>query len=323
MTIWRFVIPFALLLTSACTPQPEPMVVGGNSWLGYQPLYLAERVGAYAGQGVEMRELPTSLDTVRAFRRGDIKAAALTLEEALMLAESGMPLCIPLVMSYSNGADTLLVKEGIETLAELKGKRIGVENTAVGAHMLARALELGELGLTDVTVVPVDLESHYQAFVEGRVDALISFEPLRSQLLAQGAKELFSSAEIPNEITDLLVIEQGYFEQHPQQVSALLKGWFKGLTLMLGEMDMSQQAWLQQRTGLNAGELEQGLKLIRFHSQEKNAAILSQRQHPFRLAARKVNEDMLQRRVIGQRMPIDSLFCDSTHLTVYQTGEGR
>lgn len=322
MTIWRFFMPFALLLTSACTPQPEPMVVGGNSWLGYQPLYLAESVGAYAGQGIEMRELPTSLDTVRAFRRGDIKAAALTLEEALMLAESGMPLCIPLVMSYSNGADTLLVQQGIDTLTELKGKRIGVENTAVGAHMLARALELGELGLTDIIVIPVDLDGQYQAFIEGRVDALITFEPLRTLLLAQGAKEIFSSAEIPNEITDLLVVEQGYFEQHPQQVSVLLEGWFKGLALMLGEMDVPQQAWLQQRTGLNAEELEQGLKLIRFHPQEKNVSILSQRQHPFRLAARKVNEDMLQRRVIGQRMPIDGLFCDSSRLAVYRTGEG-
>lgn len=318
---WYGIAGLCILALQACGSQQVPLVVGGNLWLGYQPLYLAEQQGLFRDTAIQLLQMPSNLNTVRAFRRGELQAAALTLDEALLLAESGIPLCIPLVMSFSNGADTVLVRNPEWVLGDLKGKRIGLENTAVAAHMLARALELGELTLSDVTVVPLELDQQYQAFTRSDIDAVISFEPLRSRLLAQGASEVFSSAQIPNEISDLLVVDRRYLEQYPQQVSALVAGWFGGLARVRPAPSAEVMAWLARRSGLDESMVHTGLDLIRFHSLAENRQILADTGHHFRVATRELNEYMLQRRLIGTRLPINTLFCPLDALAVYAGGD--
>ena len=314
---WRASGLIALLMLAACGSRQDPLILAGNPWLGYQPLFWVEQQGFFRGKSIQLREMSSSMDTMQAFRRGEVHAAALTLDEALLLAEYGVPMCIPLVMSFSNGADSLLVRDGIMTLTDLKGKRVGVENTAVGAHMLARVLELGGLTLSDITVVPRAVEQHHDAFLGNEVDALITFEPLRSQLMRQGARELFSSAEIPDEITDLLVLNPRYLAQHPERVATLLAGWFKGLETLHDADHEAMHHWLAQRSGLSPDEVRTGLTLLSFHSLEDNQQILLNPDHSFRRVVRQVNERMLKRRVINTRLPIDSLFCSPAVLSLY------
>ncbi len=67
-----------------------------------------------------------------ALRVGSLDLAGLTLDEALLLAQEGVPIAVIWVLNTSAGADALLAKPGITTLDALRGKRIGVEQTAVG-----------------------------------------------------------------------------------------------------------------------------------------------------------------------------------------------
>lgn len=312
------IIAFLLVvLLSACAEGERDLVLSTNNWMGYMPLYLARDAGYYDEISLRLVQLPSNTETMRSFRNGMVSAGGLTLDEALLLAESGVPICIPLIMDYSNGADTLLAVEGITELSQLRGKRIGVENTAVGAHMLSRALDRAGLSLSEVTVVPLEVHEHEESFSNGKVDAVVTFEPVRSHLLERGAVELFNSAEIPGEITDVLVVHRDYLAENPQAVSTLLDGWFRVIRALNNDSNGITHRQLARYSRLDMQTVDNTLSLIEFPGRGENRAIMQESGSRFRAMVEEMNETMLRQKVIGSRIPVEQLLCSSELLTVY------
>jgi len=306
-----------VILLAGCGSDEQDLVLSTNNWLGYMPLYAARDAGYYDDIPLHLVQLPSNTETMRSFRNGQVAAAGLTLDEALLLAESGVSICIPLIMDYSNGADALVAKPDISTLAQLKGKRVGVENTAVGAHMLTRALDKAGLSLRDVTVVPLEIHEHLKAFHQGKIDALVTFDPVRSKLTREGARQLFSSADIPGEITDVLVVDRGYLALHPETISTLISGWERVVSQLNDKPEKALIAQIADYTGLEPKTVLATLDLIKFPDHASNREILHNRRAAFRDMVRKMNETMLQQKVIGSRVDVDRLLCPAELLTVY------
>jgi NitT/TauT family transport system substrate-binding protein len=121
----------------------------------------------------------------------------------------------------------------VRQLADLRGKRVGVEKSAVGAYMLARAVERANLAVADVVAVYIPVQEHRSAFEQGRVDALVTFEPVLGQVRAMGAHVLMTSADIPGEIVDVLAVRRSVAERRPRDVAALVEAWFRGRALVV------------------------------------------------------------------------------------------
>lgn len=308
----------AASLLSGCGDNEKTLVLSTNNWLGYTPLYVARDEGYYDNIPLKLMELPSNSESMRAFRNGKVAAAGLTLDETILLAESGVSVCIPLIMDYSNGADALVAKAGITSLAELRGKRIGVENTAVAAHMLTRVLDKAGLSLRDVTVVPLGIEQHSEAFHEDRIDAVVTFDPVRSLLLSEGASQLFSSADIPGEITDVLAVDRAYLSENPEVISTLLEGWNRVVDGMHKKDNQGVVRQIAQYSGLSTDTVNTTLKQIIFPDRKRNRDTLYNSTDAFREMARKMNESMLKGKVIGSQVDVDRLLCPPEHLTVYQ-----
>jgi NitT/TauT family transport system substrate-binding protein len=220
---------FAGLIAGCEVEPPAVLRVGMFVWPGYAPLQLANELGSVDKAQVRLVHYSSATQVLRAFRNGAIEAATLTLDEALLLADDLPDVRVVLVMDASHGADVVLGKPGLESLADLRGRRVGYEATALGAYMLSRALDVGGLRSDEISVVSLQIDEHERAFQTGRVDAVVTFEPTRSRLLARGARVLFDSSQIPGEILDVVVIHGRFLEQHPQGVRAMARGWFKAL----------------------------------------------------------------------------------------------
>jgi len=222
----------ALVLLSDCA-RPTPMLrVGTNIWPGYAPLYLAQQLGYYQQQNIRIIEFGSATEVLRAFRNGVIEVAALTLDEALLLAQDQLDPRVILVMDISLGADVVLGQPELQRVEALRGKRVGVENTALGAYLLARALHSAGMRAENVTLVPLPEDEHERAFVERRVDAVVTFEPTRTRLLARHANLLFDSSNIPGEIMDVLVVRAADRERFATALAYLLHGWFAALEVI-------------------------------------------------------------------------------------------
>jgi len=221
---------FILAALVACAPSP-PLQVGSHVWPGYEFMFLARHEGWLSPGQVELIETRTASESLQALQEGRIEAAALTLDEVLLARASGVPLSIVLVFNISAGADKLLVRPGINTLDELRGRRVGVETTAVGALVLSQALASAGLTITDVVVVPIE-GPHRDAWDTYELDALVTYEPTASQLMLEGADNVYDSASMPDSIFDVLVVRQDVLKRKGNQVEALIAAHFRGLYAM-------------------------------------------------------------------------------------------
>lgn len=210
---------------SSC-PQPQsPMRVAITPWIGYQPLLLAEELGHFPRDAIRLVEFSSNTESLRALRNRDVEAAALTLDEALLLSAEGHDTAVILVLDCSSGADALVARPEIGTLNDLIGRRVGVESSANGAYVLNRALERAGLAPADIEIVPLPAGDQVETYRTGLVDALVTYEPLRTQLAALGAVTLFDSRKIPCEILDVLASRREVLREREAQVEGLLRGW--------------------------------------------------------------------------------------------------
>lgn len=230
-----------LFLLSACSPAPpEALRVGSIPWAGYETLFLARELGYYDPKTVRLLEISTSTETLRAFRQGQLDVAALTLDETIRLAQSVEDLQIILVTNISNGADKLISHPEITSISALKGKRIGVEEGAVGGYMLFQALQLADLQLSDITPVASTINQHVYLLQSGQVDAVVTFDPTAYKLEQAGFYKLLDSSMIEGKIIDVLVTRKTTLTQSPQAIDHLLQGYWKALQFLT---DHAEQAY--------------------------------------------------------------------------------
>lgn len=217
-------------LLPGCQRAIPPLRIATNPWVGYEFMFLAQREGWISVQDTVLVEAGSATGALDLLAAEKADGAALTLDEMLRGREQGLALTAVLVFDISLGADVLLTKSSIETLAQLKGKRIGFEPSGVGALMLHKALQAAALQASDVKTVAATFERHAQVWRAGEVDALITFEPLASQLLAEGALRLFDSSRIPDTIFDVLAVTPAVAERHPEALRRLVASHFRGVT---------------------------------------------------------------------------------------------
>jgi NitT/TauT family transport system substrate-binding protein len=219
-----------LLISSCREPALQaPLKVGATKWIGYGTLYLAHNLRLFDPRTIKLIEMPSATTVARALRNESLDVAALTLDEALTLTQFVPDLRLILVMDRSVGADVLLAKPDIQAVAALKNKRVGVENSAVGAILLDAALRAGNLQASDIKLVPVTVNLHEQYYMNDKVDALVTFEPHKSRLIAQGARSLFDSSQMPGMIMDVLVTRASVIQQREAELRAVIAAHFKAL----------------------------------------------------------------------------------------------
>lgn len=295
------------LLLVACTPELQaPMRVGTNAWPGYEPLYLARDLGYYPDGAVRLVEYASATEVIQAYRNHAIDAAALTLDEVLQLVQDGHRPHVVTVLDYSDGADALLATRRVRTLAGLHGKRVGVENTAVGAYLLARALQAARLPRSAIQVVPLEIQEHELAFVSGTVDAVVTFEPVRSRLLHQGAHVLFDSRRIPGEILDVLVVRDDFIETRAREAHQLVDGWRRAVLYLRSEPQDAARR-MAPRLGMSAEEFLAALSGLRLPDLDENRRLLGGHEPALRIPAQHLAEVMRSEHLLHSPVAIDAL----------------
>lgn len=208
----------------------QPLAIAVHTWPGYEPLFLAQREGWLRSDRAQLLETQSATESMQALLSGEVDGAALTLDEVLKLRNKGLPVTVILVFDMSAGADMLVARADITQLSDLKGKRIGYEASAVGALMLSEMLKTAALSLEDIQPVSISIDQQVQAWLDQRVEALITYEPTASLLMAQGGSKLFDSGQIPDTIVDVLALRIDKLDIfHAASLRHLLAAHFKAL----------------------------------------------------------------------------------------------
>ncbi len=268
-----------LMLAAGCAkPPPPPLRVGLLQFPSYELFYLAQHDGDLDPQEVELIGYRSPVEAARAYDSGLLDAAALTLGYVLDMARDGQDNRVILVLDESDGADALVARPGIDSLVALRGRRVALEASALGRYFLARALERGGLAFTDIVPISVDLAGQERLYRSGGADAVVTYDPVRSHLLAAGAHELFTSREIPGEIVDVLVTPASGLDRRAAVLRRLTRAWFRAAARLRRE-PQSAAAVVAPREQLTPAQFLASLSGLHLTTLEENSALLSGRDH--------------------------------------------
>lgn len=308
---WRLPVLASVLglvvASGGCRSELPPLRLATNVWPGYEPFYVARELGAVDPGRLRLVELLSASQVISALRIGSIDAAALTLDEAIRIAAEGHDIVVVQVLDTSHGADALVAKPGIDSVAALRGKRVGVEVTAVGGFLLARALETRGMVPDDVTIVPLDAEAHADSLERGDLDAVVAFEPAVSGLVAAGNRSLFDSSQIPGEILDVLVVRGERLRGRGAASDLALLGdaWQAGVA----EIRRAPGEALRRSGRLaSAGfDREEAFRGVRLHSLEESRPFFEGSPPPVLVTARRIEEFLRRRQLLGGPVDLEAL----------------
>ncbi len=310
MRVLRRILAYMVLVLSVvgCGKQDPltPLRIGTSVWPGFEPLYLARDLGYLDPKSVHLVEYPASSETIRAFRNHAIDGAAVTLDEVLLLAQDGFEPRVVLVLDYSHGGDAIVGREYMRTVKDLIGRRVAVESGGVGAYVFKRALMLNGLSASDIEVVYLPVNEHAAAFKQGKVDASVCYEPMRSELLAAGASLLFDSTQIPEEIVDVLVVQHPALEKKLEGVRELLGGWFRAIDY-LDQQPHDAAARMARREQVTVEQFLKSLEGLQILGRSDNLRLLNGQDPPLMKSAERLMQFMLEQKLLQTAADIDKV----------------
>ena len=306
--VWVFV---SFLLLSGCSEKPRYEIrMALNSWPGYEPLFLAKEMKLFGKTPPGIIRVHSNTDTVKALRSGILDVAALTMDEVLRMAQDVPDVSVFLILDISDGGDAIVGQEGIASMSDLKGRRIGVEAGALGAYVLTRAIEKTPgLSLSDLEIYPVTYKDHEEVFLSRAIDAVVTFEPVKSRLLEQGGSTLFDSSQIPNEILDVLVVRNEVARQYPEELRAIVAGWFAAMQF-IKENPKVAFATMAGYEKISASLFESSYHSMRFPTLDENRRLLAQGNPGILDSVEQVKANLLKNKILIHPFPLAPLFSD-------------
>lgn len=246
--------------------------LGFSAWPGWFPWQVAQDEGIFKANAVQvdLKWFDGYLESISTLTAGQIDANSQTLGDTVSSVSGGADQVVVLVNDNSTGNDKVIVREGINAIADLKGKKVAAEEGTVDHFLLLLGLKKAGLSPKDIQFVPLETGKAAAAFVGGQVDAVAVFAPFTTQALKRsGSKELFSSKNFPGAISDHLVFTRKFVNEHPDQVQALVDSWFATLDYMKTNQDKSYKT-MAKRAGVSVNEYKEYADGTRLFTIEEN-----------------------------------------------------
>jgi NitT/TauT family transport system substrate-binding protein len=260
----------SIVIAISCTPNQQnstqnnsttsvntaPVQVGFSAWPGWFPWQVSQEQKLFEANkvNVDLKWFDGYLDSINALRAGQLNANTQTLNDTISSVAAGSDQVIVLVNDNSTGNDKIIVREGINTIADLKGKKVAAEEGTVDHFLLLLGLKKAGLTQADIQFQPLETGAAAAAFVAGQVDAVGVFAPFTTKALSRsGSKELFSSKDFPGAIPDHLVVNRKLINERPQDVQALVNTWFATLDFIKANPDKAYEI-MAKRAGVSVSE---------------------------------------------------------------------
>ncbi len=220
----------------------EVLNVGVVTWGGYAGgQYFNEGFKAneasrfYKDYGFKVNfEVIDDFDASReAFKNGEIDLLWATID-ALPTEMEGLAQFDPQVAfqaDWSRGGDAVVARRGINSVADLKGKKIAVAPMTPSHSFLLWLLDAGDLTLKDVSVIEVPSAiDAADAFKSNTVDAAVVWSPDDQDCITKvpGARILESTKNASHIIADVFIAKKQFIQEHKEQLEKLYTGWMIG-----------------------------------------------------------------------------------------------
>lgn len=233
---------------AAAKAPPEPakpvaLTVGHDAWVGYSGVFLAADLGYFkdAGLDVSLKPFSNPGDTLPALVAGQLDIGLTTLQNLAVLNGNGETdvVAIALVDS-SNGADAVVAKKQYASIKDLRGKTVALTLGEVNHFLFLAGLKQAGVTPASVKITSMSADDAGAAFVAGKVDAAVTWEPWVTKATKKGGHVIFTSAAIPDTIMDSIAIRGSKLRESAATYKSFIAAVDRGVQYLKAEPD---KAW--------------------------------------------------------------------------------
>lgn len=208
-------------------PSGEPLRVSFNTWIGSGIYFVAKEKGFWEKEGVNVVLEQTDEATVakQLIASGKVDAiTSWTPETIQVLADAGVPIKIVSVNDTSDGADGIIATQEIQSIEDLRGKKVAYEVGSPSHFLLSYLLDQKGMTTKDLVTVNQSAADAGASFVAGKVDAAVTWEPWLSKAKDRNGGHLLASTKGLPILSGGPIFLSDVVEKRPEDVKAFIRG---------------------------------------------------------------------------------------------------
>ena len=236
----------------------------------------------------------TGTEETTALLAGQLDAAYVGPNPAINAWQKSNGTAIKIVSGAASGGASLVVKKGITTAAQLKGKSLATpslgntQDVALRYWLKQHGLSTTPTGGGDVAIKPIKPNSAaVLEFASGQIAGGWEPEPYATEMVLDGGTRLVNEASLwpgGKFVTTNLVVSQAFLKAHPSAVNGLLKGQIQANDYINSSGSAAASVANAELTkllgkGLKPNVLSESLKYITFTDNPIASSLLTDAQH--------------------------------------------
>jgi NitT/TauT family transport system substrate-binding protein len=285
--------------SSGTSASPVVVRLGFLANITHEPALVGLEKGFFAkqlGKNVTLKTTVFSSGTeeTTAILAGQLDAAYVGPNPAINAWQKSNGTAIKIISGAASGGASLVVKNGISSATQLKGKSLATPSLGNTQDVAARYW-LKQHGLTttptgggEVAIKPIKPNSAaVLQFKSGQLDGGWEPEPYATEMVLDGGTRLVNEASLwpgGKFVTTNLVVTQSFLKDHPSTVNGLLKGQIEANSYINSNPTAAAQAANAELAkllgkGLPSDVLTQSLKYITFTNDPIASSLAVDAQH--------------------------------------------
>jgi NitT/TauT family transport system substrate-binding protein len=263
----------------------EPIKLSMSTWIGYAPFHLAKEKGFFKKQGVDVEVIviESPPDRRAAFAADKIQGMATTVDTHVLTATAENPILVKQVLAIddSHGGDGIVAKKEIKSIKDLKGKTVAAQLGGGASYFwLAYVLDQNGMKLSDLKLIDMKAGDAGSAFVAGKVDAAVTWEPWLSRAKATAfGHVLLASDQTPGIILDSLAFKPDFLKKRGPDVKKIVAAWYEAVKFA-AENPKEADPIMAKFTGQKPEEFTKEKTGVRFYGQKENKEYFGTPQKP-------------------------------------------
>lgn len=230
-------LAFACAVTISGANAQTAITLGHAPIAEAQNAYAAVEQGYFASNGISAKLLRMGPNSVEALVSGSVQISMVPSTSLLQAVENGIDLvvvagCGVISPTIRSVALTAHVKSGIASIADLKGKKVGVPS--IGAFLdviFRRWLMQNKIDPRGIQFVEIAIPNTVDVMRAGQVDAIVAGQPFTSRIEEMGAGKVISyfTTDLPAGTPYVVfAVMRDYAKKNPQVIEGFQKAMRAG-----------------------------------------------------------------------------------------------
>ena len=247
--------------SSAASGAPSKVIIGQQGLLAeVMPIQEGYYEAEMPNVTIDVKQFSAGRDLIRSLTSGDIDFAVVgSLPTALGLCQ-GSEYKVIYAADIITTTESLIVQNSanINSLADLEGKKVATTFASTAHYSLLNALAKEGVDQSKIEILDMEPDKILAAWQRGDIDAGYTWEPVRSNLVANDGKVLLTSGEVGEmgyPTADFVLVRTGFAEQYPDYVESYMKAFTKAADMLTSDPDTAY-ASIAKFQGMTADEVK-------------------------------------------------------------------